>query len=1257
MGDTLGEAVLSPSPAHLIGFHAYPYVPLLLSQLTARHLRLGIISNTGNDRGVQVNQVLNQAGILDHFDSALCIYSADVGLRKDSPEIFRQAAAGAGHAPSECLFVGEDAAERAHAAAAGLQICPHPLLAQAVIDGIPLRYIRVSGGPDAPLVRLTGRIDSAGLVPLHIAGRGHSLLYAIASDAILPTLAKEPLRVDFLGAAGLPLLTDLFILRDAASLMTGEEGSLVLATAPEGLVVALPAHRSMAELHLDTMRHGHTLKLMADPDLLAPAPPSTLRPGVGFASLALEEKAAAVLRALDGTAIRERVDRFAGVTDLRDGRTLVSRHLAHPDNRRAVDEAVAELSTLGPDLITVRLHRFSHRGRELFNVEAEIAGRTPDMVLVTAHLDSTAANSSPYDETTDRAPGADDDASGVAAVLALAEQLARLAKDNPPERSIRFVLFNAEEEGLVGSRAYARMLRARGAAIAGVLQMDMIGFNRAEPRSWELHVGCATTPDVEGLSFRLADCVRQMAGHVAPALEAAQIYRTGTIGGDPADGRSDHSSFHAYGYPALVASEDFFVGPGDNAPEPEANPHYHQRDDTFIDADYAADIARAIGAAAWVLASAPSTAPPSRAFHVAAREDRMSSSREFDSRKTAAPPAGTAASAPQALRARTNPVTGTPFAAAAQPSGGEPALVAKALSFVQSQNFGGATGRAEFVPDPAIQRTSSGATAVNLHQFHRGIPIFQMTRTVRFDVQAQPVDALGDSTAVPKDFSTVPLLAADAAVLLAAKFLADAPSYEIESQYGDRHPAPTIDISAYEPQILTSFPLLPAAPTIISKGPFENDIQAFLIIFVESGGVRLAWHAVLTFPDYTDQYVMIVAADRPEGEVLYSHSTVHRAKARGVVHEFSPGISAERKEVPFPRPLDDYPVMPTTPLALFPADWIDNPGETIGNSTIATLGSSTVTLKGTRQSDGSYLFDPAEPFGDDQKILNIFYFCCYMHDFLYILGFDEPSGNFQKTNFTRTGLGNDPVRARAHSGPVFGTANMATGPDGQPPTMNMGLVQSSNRHTAFDFDVVAHEYTHGLTTRLVGGRLNATALDALQSGGMGEGWSDYFALTIQSYRLGREKVVTGDWVVDNRNGIRRAPYDDDYPFGFGDLASFPEVHDIGEVWCAALMKMTRLIRAALNDDQSGYRLAWQMVVDGLKLTPPNPTFLDARDAILRALDDMVEVHHVTAEVHRTVRRAAWEAFAKFGMGAAARSGNADIDDIVADNSLPADLVA
>jgi len=411
---------------------------------------------------------------------------------------------------------------------------------------------------------------------------------------------------------------------------------------------------------------------------------------------------------------------------------------------------------------------------------------------------------------------------------------------------------------------------------------------------------------------------------------------------------------------------------------------------------------------------------------------------------------------------------------------------------------------------------------------------------------------------------------------------------------------------------------------------------------------------VVTLADYVDQYMLLVAADKADGEILYSKSTMNHATARGLVFEYSPGIS-QRKEIHFARPLGDYPVVLAPPPPDFPVDWTAE-GKCEGNSTRATLGATSTTVTGTPLPGNSFQFAPTDPSGDDQKVLNIFYFCNYMHDFLYMLGFDEDAGNFQRINFTGRGRSNDAVWARAHSGRVRGTANMSTGPDGQSPVMNMGLV-SGVRHTAFDFDVVAHEYVHGLTNRLVGGAMNASALEEPQSNGMGEGWSDYFALTLQNNLLAREKSVVGDWVVDNPGGIRRAPYDDNYPFHYGTLAGESDEHNVGEVWCAALMKMTRGVRTVLNNDRAGYQLAWQLVVDGLKITPPNPTFLDARDAILRALDDHRTTGRISAELHAKARRVAWEAFARFGMGAAAQSRDAGLDGIVADSTVPTDLPA
>jgi len=130
---------------------------------------------------------------------------------------------------------------------------------------------------------------------------------------------------------------------------------------------------------------------------------------------------------------------------------------------------------------------------------------------------------------------------------------------------------------------------------------------------------------------------------------------------------------------------------------------------------------------------------------------------------------------------------------------------------------------------------------------------------------------------------------------------------------------------------------------------------------------------------------------------------------------------------------------------------------------------------------------------------------------------------------------------------------MSRSVEGGSPVMNMGMFTPTNRHTAFDSTVVFHEFTHGITNRLVGGGMNANSLDSPQSGSMGEGWSDYMACTINN------AVVVGNWVLNNPAGIRGFPYDSNYPDGFGKIGTgrYIEVHNIGEIWCATLMEINR----------------------------------------------------------------------------------------------------
>jgi hypothetical protein len=1291
LGDTLGTPVLSPPPSRLVRFDVFPFVPPILDDLKRRKFRLGVISNTGDDSGASVNGVLERAGLLGSFDPPLLIYSKDVGLTKSSPEIFRLAAERAGMAgtPRNCLFVGEDAKERATALDAGWTVAPHPQLVSEALDGQSLRYIRATVPAEHIGSNWREALRALPLVPLHVTGPQGATVYAITSLRIVARLMNMRFDLELLGSHDAPLRTDLYILRDDAAAGSGflsaegestrfftkaDDARMLLRSGSEGLVVALPAERSLEEFHFDRAYHGHTLKLLPDPSLLDPlrgddpqrAPAWLRSPPARFAGPELSAEEEAALAQISGPVMLDRAERYGGKRPLSAASTdaIASRHILHDDNKRATVAVAEEFQRIGQGKLAVSLHQFTQAGRQLQNVEAELAGGSPELVLVTAHLDSTAAFSNPYDATHDPAPGIDDDASGMAAVLSIAEMFIGLSSSAPPARTIRFVLFNAEEQGLVGSKAYARQQRLMNAPIVAVFQMDMIGYNKELPRTWEIHAGFSSSGDVEQRSRKLAELLGQLSSRVALRLDAPQIYTSASLEGDPAEGRSDHASFQAVGYAACVASEDFFVGPRSDSPAPEANPNYHMKEDAFIDGDFAADIARVLAAGAWLTAKS-SVAPHAGVQSLSARGG-LPMSRELDSRRTDAKLFGktlakgsgtTDVSASRAETApRTNAITAAPTTVRATSDGGAPdaSLVGRALTFVQqhrsAMGFDAATP-ADFVPDPTIQRTSAGAAAVHLQQSYRGLTVFQMARTVRFAPSGEPVEAVGDNVAMQIDIDTEPKLDVLQAVVKAAEHLASTAGEEQKDRFGGTYKTPGVNVQGFKPSIVAGFPL-PSRATVVTQGPFENPIPAYLLVFYHPAGPRLGWHVTLTLPNYEDQYVVIVAADRGQGEVLYSKSTMTGALARGSVYEQNPA-DTPRRMIDFPRPISDYPVMPSSPLVGFPSDWIAQ-DEAMGNSTRATLGSSTTTLKGT-MNGGVIEFNPTDGTGDDQKILNIFFFCNYMHDFLYILGFDEATGNFQDMNFTATGLGGDPVRARAHSGAVNGVANMSTPVDGLPPIMNMGLF--NGRHTAFDADVVFHEYAHGLTNRLVGGRMNVHALDAPQSSGMGEGWGDYFALTLQNYfRMPQpEKVVTGAWVAQNPGGIRSAPYDDNFPLKYGNIVNMTDEHDIGEVWCAMLMQMTRNIRKALNSDQDGYRLGWQIVVDSLKLMNANPSFLDARDAMLRAVDDLRTAGRLPPASHAAIVQACWRAFARYGMGFRASSAGPNLDGIIADESMPPEM--
>lgn len=536
----------------------------------------------------------------------------------------------------------------------------------------------------------------------------------------------------------------------------------------------------------------------------------------------------------------------------------------------------------------------------------------------------------------------------------------------------------------------------------------------------------------------------------------------------------------------------------------------------------------------------------------------------------------------------------------------------------------------EFAADPQYQQTSTGAVAVHLRQLYKAIPIHDAAETVRFDPDGRLRETAGRTVTVVGDLAPTPLLDAADAVRAAAEHLArpdDDPG-----PYGEEYGEPPLDLAAFEPVTTTIAGDRPDRLTVLQTPPFEHPITVTLTWFPLDETLRLAWRTTLEVPGGAQWRVLVDAAD---GQVLLatqvSWAVVGRCDA-----VLSAG--AQRRAVTMPMTADAQgaPVGPGLPAG-FPDHWLVD-ATTAGNAVRAVLAPALTPVGGTSAGGEVTFAAPPDPAAPEALVTNLFVLCNIAHDVLYLLGFRERDGNFQHDNHGRGGRAGDPVVAAVHAGAVFGLANMATPSDGMRPRMNMGLLVATGRHTALDPDIVYHEYAHGLSNRLVGGPLDNASLEAIQSGGLGEGWSDFIACTITG------KTLVGDWVRPPL-GLRRARYDDDYPDTYADLGSprFSRVHDIGELWCATLLSLARAI---------GRWECAQIVVDALKLTAANPSLLAARDAILLAADAFSTARGDDETARAGFVFTTWEVFARFGMGPAAATDGPALSGIVADFTPP-----
>ncbi len=183
-----------------------------------------------------------------------------------------------------------------------------------------------------------------------------------------------------------------------------------------------------------------------------------------------------------------------------------------------------------------------------------------EIVLMTAHMDSTST------QATTLAPGAEDNASGVSALM----EAARLFRFFKFDRTIKIIFFTGEEQGLWGSEAYVEDHPAEMENILGVVNLDMFGYDNDEDMCIELHVG--TMAD----SNRVGTCFTEVNTNYNLGLSYDYV-TNGAIGA------SDHASFWDAGVGAIEVLENFEEHDeslGCNGTE-DWNPNYHKVTDTI----------------------------------------------------------------------------------------------------------------------------------------------------------------------------------------------------------------------------------------------------------------------------------------------------------------------------------------------------------------------------------------------------------------------------------------------------------------------------------------------------------------------------------------------------------------------------------------------------------------------------------------------------------------------------------------------------
>jgi extracellular elastinolytic metalloproteinase len=549
--------------------------------------------------------------------------------------------------------------------------------------------------------------------------------------------------------------------------------------------------------------------------------------------------------------------------------------------------------------------------------------------------------------------------------------------------------------------------------------------------------------------------------------------------------------------------------------------------------------------------------------------------------------------------------------------------------------------------------TAGGVTYLRWRQEIGGVPSLDNELRAGVDADGRVVGVLG----APRPDLTAPSLvpALDASQALAAL---------------------ARDVGSGRRPSVTEGPTGPRHETRFSSGDVAR-----LVLVGETGPARLAWH--VTFDAGPDAWYDAVV-DATTGAVLRRSNMVKHIS--GSVFSNYPGARAGGTQQPvtldaFLNPgvtatltgpnahawsdLDDVSASPTAEAP--------GVGEDVVPGSYPFQSFDSLGAGGACDAAHHCSWDPRTPnswqANRAQNAVQAFWYVNHYHDHLKAapISFDRASGNLEGAANGVDVETDDGANTNAGlpDATHLDNADMVTPPDGNRPRLQLALFRNDpaapfrDANGGDDASVVYHEYTHGLSNRLVTTPDGTGALTAPQSGAMGEGWSDWYAKDflvaegLQPDTAAPGEVDMGAYLDAVPNIVRTQPLDcpvgrtsprcpgtaatgpGGYTYGdFARIVGGPEVHADGEIWGETLWDLRRAL---------GSQLAEALVTGGMRISPPQPSMLEERNAILLVDSGSFGGAHLDA---------IWAVFAQRGMGVNASTVSADDLSPVEDFTAP-----